>query len=84
MAYRIYKIYNNVEKNLYVNKFDYEISKIPSKATKFPGTVNKAACYLKKVTFSVVPKLFKFLLSSVLSFLYIGFLYKKLFFLMKY
>ena len=58
MAYRIYKIYNNCEKNLYVNKFDYEISKIPSKATKFPGTVNKVASYPKKATFSVVTKRF--------------------------
>ena len=44
MACRIYKNhYNdkNDETNLYVYKFDYEISKTANEITKIPGTVKK-------------------------------------------
>ena len=67
MSYREYKTHNNDEGNLYVYKFDNDISKIENEITKIPAIqLLKSASHLQKVNLSVVPKISWF--SEVLSF----------------
>ena len=51
LKYNIWLIEHNDEVNLYVYKFDYEISKIANKITKISGTIKRVVSYLQKANF---------------------------------